>query len=534
MDKLTPLTEIFGHSKLCEYFEEHKTKPWNEWLTFDNVFDKPGKQGLVGLLSPSIEIEGLNRQFVFKISQYINYLVHHESVIMEGLNTISPFCVHFCKSIGSIMCNVNPKSRKEGNPFNITSNHHIQKEVLLSEYIDKSYKLYNYIRATDKISEDMLFSTIKQVMMALSIAQNKKRFSHYDLHSYNIMMRKCNKDVVFLYVMDEENQYAVATHGNYPVIIDFGFSYIEDMQDGPLWMSLAHTDVGFTSDRFDWVADPKLFLVTVASEIRAKRKTPRTKKLQRIVKNIFSPLNIDWSSGWDDGKEESAADFVIGQLENCNIGSRLFGDFDHFCIDILQSLIILPLEKQDSSGIEKAYKAFLKQWIKIENEISSPFYNLYILKGIVDAARYVRAAYMYKTTRESAITTFRQRVYARIDEVANFCKPKKINFEKMLCSVLVLATCIEGLLYDVTTKKAKSKAREYRKLPLRSVEQIYGAIQTNIPDIYTYNLKTKVVVFDCVNERTDYMFLDGDSVDLVNNSNPLCKGVTLYDIYKQK
>ena len=46
----------------------------------------------------------------------------------------------------------------------------------------------------------------------------------------------------------------------------------------------------FMSDRFDWVADPKLFLVTVSNEIRYKRKTKISLKLKHIVKNIFGNL----------------------------------------------------------------------------------------------------------------------------------------------------------------------------------------------------------------------------------------------------
>ena len=50
---------------------------------------------------------------------------------------------------------------------------------------------------------------------------------------------------------------------------------------------------------------------------------------------------------------------------------------------MLQSLIILPLEEQDYSQIGKYYKTFLKEWIKIENQISNEFYNLYILESWV-------------------------------------------------------------------------------------------------------------------------------------------------------
>ena len=69
------------------------------------------------------------------------------------------------------------------------------------EYID-SMQFYYFIKT--KIFNELLFSTIKQLLMAIYISQTKKRFTHYDLHSCNVMMRKCSKDDVFLYVLDDE------------------------------------------------------------------------------------------------------------------------------------------------------------------------------------------------------------------------------------------------------------------------------------------------------------------------------------------
>ena len=184
---------------LISYYNENKDKDWKEWLSFDTVFDKPSKQGIVGLLEMK---NNTSVKLVFKISQYINYLIQHESTVMNGLNSLSTYCPHFCCSVGTILCDVEPKCKKQDNPFNIISKHPIKKEALLCEFIDKSCKFYNYIRS-DRISEDILYSTVKQVLLALAIAQRKKQFSHYDLHSFNIMMKKCDKDAVFLYVLDE-------------------------------------------------------------------------------------------------------------------------------------------------------------------------------------------------------------------------------------------------------------------------------------------------------------------------------------------
>ena len=529
MSRNSPLQEISRYSEITEYYEANKNRPWKEWLTFERTFDKPGKQGLVGLFK--LKKGGKDQRYVFKISQYINYLVHHENTVISALTDISPYCPHFCKSIGVILCDVDPKHRKSGNTFDIKSKYPIEKEVLLTEFIDKSCKFYNYIRSS-KIEEDILYSTIKQVLMGLSIAQKKKRFTHYDLHSFNIMMKRCNPDLVFLYVLDDSNQFCVPTYGHYPVIIDFGFSYIDDMKDNPLWTSLAHTNAGFMSDRFDWVADPKLFLVTVSDEIKIKRNTKKAKRFRRIVKNLFFSLNVDWESGWDEGGEKGAIDYITETIEEENDISDLFAEYDHYCFDILQSLIILPLEEQNHANIEKAYKVWLSEWVKIENEISSHFYNLYILKGVVDAARQVRPDYKCNSTREEAVNTFKRVIYERINKVSKFCSPKNVHFEKMLCSLLVLSRSMEGMLYDIISERMEIKKKEYERLPLKSTEQIFAAIETNIQDEYVYNENTTVIIYDSVKEETNFLKLEKEYIKIINKMHPLCRGTAIYDIYK--
>lgn len=505
-------------------YDRNKGKSWRDWLSFDQTFEKPGKQGLVGLM----RLKDTNKKCVFKISQYINNLVNHERVVMEGLNQLSETCPHFARCIGSVPVKVDPNCRKTGNPFNITTKYPIKKDALLCEYISNSTKLYNYIRSS-KIPEEVLYTTVQQVLLAIAIAQQEKSFSHYDLHSFNVMMKKCDPDAVFLYVLDEDNQFCVPTLGHYPVIIDFGFSYIEDMDDCPMWSTLAHTDVGFMSDRFDWVADPKLFLVSVAADIKEKRgKTKKGKKFQRIVKNLFFPLTIDWESGWDDVEKMGASDYLAEMLNEFNTESELFKEHDNYCVDLLQSLICLPLEEQNYSTMNKPFKAFIHEWKKIEDQITSPFYRLYILKGIIDAARYVRAAYTRKSTRQVSVTDFQKLVYKRLNEVADFCIPKDIHYEKMLCSLLVLAVNMEGLLYDIVNARMDEKNKEYSKLPLKSTVQIYGALAANIPDEYVWSSKTKVWVFDVKKGKRECFSVTDEIAGEMNSLHPLSRGSEFY------
>lgn len=522
--------KVSGYDQLLLHYSKNKDKAWKDWLEFYTTFAKPGKQGLVGLLRA--KDQDISDKYVYKISQYINYLVQHESCIMEGLNEIIPYCPHFCKGIGTFQSEINPKCRREGNPFNIEGIK-VMKEVLLCEHINNSTKFYNYIRATDKVSEEVLYSTIKQVLLATAFAQRSHRFTHYDLHSNNIMMRKCNKDVVFLYVLDKDNQFCVPTLGSFPVIIDFGFSYIKGLDDGPLWPSMGHTHVGFTSHEFDPFADPKLFLVTVSGEIKEKHGTKKAKRLRRIVRNIFDPLQIDWLNGWDKGKK-SAGDCVMELLSDYNQVSTLFKDYEHHCVDIIQSLVILPLQEQDYSSIHISYTAFLKEWVKIENQISSSYFNLYILKGIVDAARMVGAAYRDRTTREGAVVDFQRAVGERINSVVKFCRTNKLQFEVMLCSLLVLARGMEGIMYDVVFALRSKKEKQYSRLPLKSVEQIYAAVEANIEDKYVYSKDTTVVVLDSLNCTTDLYEISEETSKILNSLHPIARGTYVYDLYKSK
>lgn len=489
---------------------------------------KPGKQGFVGIL----EKDG--KDYVFKMSQYINYLIHHESIVMQGLNIIGTFCPHFCKYFETIIEKVDPKIKSEGNPFEINYKYPVKKEIMLCELIERSTKFYNYIRAIKKIDEKILYSSLKQVLLAICIAQQEKQFTHYDLHSNNIMMKKCDKDLVFLYILDTDNQFCVPSYGHYPILIDFGFSYIEDMEDAPLWASMGHTDIGFMSDRFDPITDAKLLLVTVSGEIKDLRRTKNAKKLRRITKNLFYPIKMDWESGWDDVEKKSAADYVINMFKRLNKDSEFFKEYDYYCIDILQTLIVLPLEPQDYSDPDIAYKTFITEWCKIENEISTPFYNLYILKGIVDSARKIHASYLDLDTRKDALKTFREDIRNCLDEISEYCMVKDIHYEKMLCSLYMLSNCIEGILFDVNNSRTLEKHKEYDKLPLKSCTQIYGALECNIPSNYTYTKDTKIMFIDCIKKEKYLHTLEEEEIKNVNAIHNISKGCYIYDLFVNK
>ena len=75
--------------------------------------------------------------------------------------------------------------------------------------------------------------------------------------SANLICPKCSVKLI-----NEKNSFCVPTNGYIPKIIDYGMSYVKDMEKKTFYGTLAHTDVGFMSCTNDFMSDLKLFLVT--------------------------------------------------------------------------------------------------------------------------------------------------------------------------------------------------------------------------------------------------------------------------------
>ena len=117
-------------------------------------------------------------------------------------------------------------------------------------------------------------------------------------------------------------------------------------------------------------------------------------------------------------------------------------------------------------------------------------------------------------------------------KLQSFCKTDKIHIEKMLCSLLLLGRCTEGLLYDVVTTRVNEKQKEYNKLPLQSIEEIYGAIEANIETEYEFNEKTKIMIFDSYNEHFSTYNLPPGYNEKINELHPITRGTWIYDLYR--
>ena len=480
---------------------------------------KSGKQGIAG----NFEDEQGNI-ITFKVSQYSNYLIEHEYAVMNRLEHIS-YCQNFCKPVCLENRDVEPKIEKKADPFKIVSKYPIKKNVLFEEFIEGD-KLCKHI--SRKTSTHVIISAIKQVLSAISISQ-KLNFTHYDLHSDNVIMRKCDPDTVFLYVFNKDNAVLVPSMGYIPVIIDYGFSYIDTLDDDYMSSSMGHTDIGFTSDRFDWVADPKLFLISIIHELGDRTDC---EKLKNIVFNIFSELPVDWECGWDNLDGKSVSDSLIYHLiKRHSTDSKIFGKHVCHAVDLMCSLIILPLTEKSYDEIELSYVTFIEEFKKIENEINSSQYNIYILKCIVDSAQKYMDEYYTSESTSKVVSKFRADVNSAIFSVSKFCSPRNIHYEKMLCALYNFSNCAEGMMYKFMKKSLNRKSLDYKNLKVSDINEIINILDVNLEEKYVYNENTNIVVIDNINESRESFSIDKKTIENLNRKkcSNYNKAILLYE-----
>lgn len=496
-----------------DFFKKLPTEPSKSLpgeLVFHSIFTANGKQGMVGLLDYN------GRKVVYKISQYLNYLASHENTVMECLDKIQDFCPHFCRSLGTFNAYIDPNFRKIKNPFDIISKYPVIGEVLVMEYLENTRKFYHYLKKKN-MDDEVLHSIIQQTMCAILASQKYTRFTHYDLHSNNIMIKKCDHNQVSVYRVSEDKVFIIPTYGFQPVIIDYGFSYCQDLDNQPAWATLGHTEMGFMSQTFDKWTDFKLFLVTIGCEMEGYHSKTSGKRFNRLIKNIFRPLHIDWDSGWDKSDEMSASDYAITLIEN-DIESEFFSECMQFCIDFVQTLATLPLQSRNYEDIVLSYKTVEKEFMKIEDEITNKFYLLYVFKCIVDSARSVQTLYINPEKRDDAVRKFRHDVYDALNKVSKFAKPR-LNYEKLLCSLILWGRQSSGVMFDVCRERMNEKKKEYRKLEVKEPVDILEKIHEEFGFEWDADESTYFQIYDFVDKKTYRLDLDEEEREIFNEAN---------------
>jgi hypothetical protein len=219
--------------------------------------------------------------------------------------------------------------------------------IILFEKIN-NFPLHRFLKKTN-YDNNLISSQILQILLALQIAQNKFNFTHYDLHTTNVLEQHCEFDSVFLYNINNQ-KYLVPTYGYYPKIIDVGSSYSDEIKNHTMLTHANSYDYGFQSQFFDPLNDVHHSLLSLFYYIEDKKSC--FDSLCNKLKHIFYRLPVLRKSGWKKLPHDLTDNVLwkikkdcLPEYENYDIFREYKGEF----IEILNSLVHIPFDK----GLEK-------------------------------------------------------------------------------------------------------------------------------------------------------------------------------------
>ena len=289
-----------------------------------------GSRGTVG------KCEYKGETCVFKRSNSVDHVMSLEHDVMKLLEKIP----HFCRTKG------------------------FENNTLFMEKYD-SETLGDMIHKKHKCCS----AVIGQTMIAIAIAQEMFKFTHYDLHVDNVLMTRTPYDY-HTYVLPNGKTYTLKTEGYSPVIIDFGYSFAEGLT--PYRSVLEYAHKGFTTYEFDHLADMRIFVTTIVNDMR---KYFSTHPFIPLLRSVFGFLPIDRESGWYSEGVFFNALHEIASLTPKRVApwkSIFSGGCFNSSIELFYNMIDLPLSepevKVSDEEYKTVYKTFVKEWLKTEAE----------------------------------------------------------------------------------------------------------------------------------------------------------------------
>lgn len=460
----------------------------------DSMIDYEGSQGKLGILRH----KQTNQKVIFKIPLNPGFSIRHEHYIMSRLRGSRKYCPNFCEEYGLIRTYVsfdgnNPFLQKDGCAMVLC-------DVLLSEYIPGSNTMTEtvFLNKTKNI-----YSLIRQVLLGIEIGRMKYGFVHYDLHTDNILIRKCPQDSLFLYKLNDK-KILLPTYGSYPVFIDFGFSYLKGQQGQPLYSPMQHTDAGYLACLFDPYYDARVFLMNVSKDLSKRAKTREISFRDKMVA-LYNHLSIDTTKGWDIKKGQySAAEMIVYTIINIEEEDKTCKFFDiegYSCVNILQSLITLPLKNKKNGDFRPFYRVFIKEFVKFEKTVKTNFNKLLILTQLSDSARKARADY-YNKCAEEGVREFRRDFSHYIGKSLPFYQPPtEVDYAVLLESMYNMSDCFETIYFRVMKDISIQKKEQYQ-LPIHNLD-IYDIIDVYYATEYRLYPGSTVYVWNIEKERSE-------------------------------
>jgi hypothetical protein len=416
---------------------------------------------------------------------------------------------------------------------------------LIGEYIPSRLTFRKYIlqsnfgAATDAI--------LHQLILALFVAQQEKRFTHYDLHLENILIRKCMKRTFFWYKFSYQGvilNRLVETKGYFPVIFDYGFAYSKGLDHTSYMNSLFFTNKGYTPFKFDETTDFRMLIVRMAYFTKCPA------KFKGLAKKFYPNKDVDVITGWLQSSKPSIGKIMCNKLDKILLKHGLHKSFFYkqldYIVDLFGTLITIPfsglrsafalrrqpkgwyrkefgptVEDENKPDIESAICDFVSEWQKIEAWFPEHANDdkLNILKQILNNIDklIVPALAAFGPPQSELEHQFRLALFQTLDMFGDYIILEDLQYHTFISSILQIAEFIE-LTYHKETLRTPPQVKSNPQLDAWAIlKEMEDLVMVQEP--YDFKEADSVVLFDCIAKTTSSFELeDADTIELLNKA----------------
>jgi hypothetical protein len=202
-----------------------------------------------------------------------------------------------------------------------------------------------------------------------------------------------------------------------------------------------------------------------------------------MIKRIFVPLGIDLVSGWNEKKEQSVFEKIAGKLEPICRVKTIWKTHLRHCLELVQSLVILPFKIGDDSDIISPLKLFLIEWQKIDNEIRSDYSKLYVLQILVDllAENHPKSSTILPIEDEQWMGKFRRDFNGRISKYLQYWQSPILDSKILVGSLLLFSIRLRTVLGIEMEALAKKQKIKEAQLGVSSPLELFSVFDAHFP-----------------------------------------------------
>lgn len=281
---------------------------------------------------------------------------------------------------------------------------------------------------------------------SLASAHAAVGLTHYDLHTNNVVVRKCNRDILFLLRVGADF-ILVPSQGRIPVVIDYGFSHVEGLDGEFCDYSLSHTNLGVRPD----LCNPLFDIAHISSDALAfvGTETPEDRLLQRSLRATQQRAERESSypsrrQAYErDGASRSVFRRILAQLREENLTSTLFDpDRGSDTVDVLKSLRKAPMRCQGPSVRSHPFViALVCEWNLVEGRVRDEELSWRLFVRMIRTFKL--HAHAFEADPPGTLACITELLDREFLSCGVCLQDTGVSIETLLCACITLSCCIE-------------------------------------------------------------------------------------------